>query len=134
MLQDDEFLLLLCLQGVAGAAARLAVSERTLRRAAAATGTSLRALVTEYRLKSAEKLFVEGRPVSAVAASLGYAPGDSFRRFIRKECGVSPSVLRRRLLQRLDRVDGPQTGPSQEHSAEPGGSGRLFGFWPKKRS
>lgn len=99
LLRDERFLLVLSLQGVPRAAASIGVSERTLRRAAITIGTSVRALVSAFQRQSAEKLFRGGSSISAVALSLGYAPGVSFGRFITREYGMPPSVLRRRLLQ-----------------------------------
>jgi AraC-like DNA-binding protein len=99
ILRDEQFLQLLSVQGVPQAAASVGVSERTLRRAAVTTGTSLRALVSQFQCKATEKLFQEGSSVSAVGARLGYTPGASFGRFISREYGIPPSALRRRLLQ-----------------------------------
>jgi AraC-like DNA-binding protein len=125
LLQDERFLLLLSLQGVPRAAASIGVSERTLRRAAVTTGTGVRALVCEFQCKATEKLFREGSSVCAVAARLGYAPGASFGRFISREYGMPPSVLRRRLLQGSLRpaLRGP-CGPLAHH-------GRLERLWPE---
>lgn len=99
LLRDERFLVVLSVQGVPRAAASVGVSERTLRRAAITTGTSVRVLVCEFQCKATEKLFREGCSVAAVGAALGYTPGASFGRFISKEYGMPPSVLRRRLLQ-----------------------------------
>ena len=98
-LQDEKLLLLLTVQGVPAAAKHLGVSERTVHRAAAAAGTNVRALVARFQRKVAERLLGKGRSIEEVAAALGYAYVTSLNRFISKEYGIPPSVLRRRLTQ-----------------------------------
>jgi len=100
-LQDEKLLLLLTVQGVPAAAKHLGVSERTVHRAAAAAGTNVRALVARFQRKVAERLLGKGRSIEEVAAALGYAYVTSLNRFISKEYGIPPSVLRRRLVGAL---------------------------------
>jgi AraC-like DNA-binding protein len=124
LFHDERFLLLLSVEGVPRAAASIGVSERTLRRAAVTTGTCVRAVVCDFQCMVTEKLFREGSSVCAVAARLGYSPGASFGRFITREYGMPPSVLRRRLLQgsHLPALRGPRA-PLAHY-------GRLERLWP----
>ena len=72
-------------------AARLALSERTLRRRLDAEGTSYRALVDEVRETLAEELLrTGGLSVEQVARRLGYAETASFTHAFTRWKGVSP--------------------------------------------
>ena len=76
-------------------AARLHMSERSLRRRLDLEGTSYRALVDEVREQLATELLVTGRlPVEAVARRLGYAETASFTHAFRRWKGVSPRTYR----------------------------------------
>jgi AraC-like DNA-binding protein len=79
------------LPNVTQVAARLAMSERTLRRRLAAQGTSFRALADEVREALAEELLTTGRlGVEQVARRLGYAETASFTHAFTRWKGVSP--------------------------------------------
>lgn len=72
-------------------AARLAVSDRTLRRRLTAEGTSFRALVDEVRVALAEELLSTGSlSVEQVARRLGYAETAAFTHAFRRWKGMSP--------------------------------------------
>lgn len=72
-------------------AARLAVSDRTLRRRLSEEGTSFRALVDEVRCALAEELLSTGSlTVEQVARRLGYAETASFTHAFSRWKGVSP--------------------------------------------
>lgn len=60
-----------------------------------ATGSSFRDLRAVALVERARQLLCEtARPVADVAAELGYAEERSFRRFLRKRTGLSPSTIR----------------------------------------
>lgn len=76
-------------------AARLHLSERSLRRRLAEEGTSYRALVEEVREQLATELLItSGLPVERVARQLGYAETASFTHAFRRWKGVSPRAYR----------------------------------------
>jgi AraC-like DNA-binding protein len=78
-------------------AARLSVSERTLRRRLADEGTSFRTLVEEVREALAEELLATGSlNVEQVARRLGYAETASFTHAFTRWKGVSPRAWLRR--------------------------------------
>ncbi len=78
--------------GMAEVAARLAVSERTLRRRLAESGSSFRDLRDEVRCALAEELLADGAlPVAAIAVRLGYAESASFIHAFQRWKGVSPA-------------------------------------------
>jgi AraC-like DNA-binding protein len=118
LLRNEKFLLLISTRGLSGAARTIGTSERTIQRAAAYLGTNIRALVAESHRKAAEDLFREGRAVSAVAESLGYTRAISFSRFISREFGMTPSMLRRHLIQ--DRLDAASPTPSSPFPSDAG--------------
>lgn len=65
------------------------------RRVREAAGASFRDLRAEAILARAREMLCEtDRPVADVAAELGYAEERSFRRFLRKRTGLSPSAIR----------------------------------------
>jgi AraC-like DNA-binding protein len=79
--------------GADAVAARLAVSERTLRRRLAGEGTSFRSLVDEVREALAEELLVPGSlTVEQVARRLGYAETASLTHAFTRWKGLPPSA------------------------------------------
>jgi AraC-like DNA-binding protein len=84
------------LPGAEVVAARLAVSERTLRRRLAEEGTSFRRLVEEVREALAEELLAtRSLTVEQVARRLGYAETASFTHAFTRWKGVSPRAWTR---------------------------------------
>lgn len=81
---------------VAGLAAELAVSERTLaRQVARACGLTPLALVQSVKLRRARTLLESSRmPVEQVATAVGYRDATALRRAMRKAEGVTPSQYR----------------------------------------
>lgn len=81
---------------VAGLAAQLGISERTLaRRVLAATGRSTSELIQSVRLNRARRLLEASRmSVAEVAAQVGYQDATALRRLMRKLFGVTPRQLR----------------------------------------
>jgi AraC-like DNA-binding protein/mannose-6-phosphate isomerase-like protein (cupin superfamily) len=76
-------------------AARLGLSEATLRRRLAAQGTQLRSLLLDERLEVAALLLRDPRvSVGEAALRCGYASGSKFARQFRKRFGVLPSRVR----------------------------------------
>ena len=58
-------------------------------------GESPARYVTRVRMRRAEEMLVDGRPVSQVAFSLGYDSDEGFRRAFQRHSGLSPSEWRR---------------------------------------
>ena len=54
-------------------------------------GVSFSSYLEMLRLRQAQKLLQEGRPVQDVAAAVGYSSDYSFRRAFKRVVGVSPS-------------------------------------------
>lgn len=78
------------------AAAALGTSERSLRRALAAEGTSFRLLLDEIRRRRADELlFGERLPVESVALRLGYSEPAAFIHAYRRWTGTTPAAARR---------------------------------------
>lgn len=77
----------------------LGISERTLRRRLETEGTSFRELHKEILMESARTLLAQGVTVDATAQRLGYAEASSFRRALKRLCGLSPSELRKNQQQ-----------------------------------
>jgi len=81
---------------IAEAAALLGVSERSLRRALRADGTSFRAIVDDVRLRKARQLLRDARwSIADVAQQLGYSEPASFIHAFKRWTGVPPAVFRR---------------------------------------
>ncbi|MGZ0153503.1 AraC family transcriptional regulator [Kribbella sp. WER1] len=81
-------------------AARLYLSDRTLRERLAAEGTSFRGLLDEIRERLAEELLLKGVPVTEIAQSLGYVELSSFSQAFRRWKGSSPRAYRASFLTR----------------------------------
>jgi transcriptional regulator GlxA family with amidase domain len=81
---------------IAGLAAAVAVSPKTLsRRIAAATGLSPVRFLQRRRVMEAVHLIeTTAMSVEAVAASVGYQDSTALRKIIRRELGTTPSALR----------------------------------------
>ncbi len=72
----------------------LGISERTLRRRLEQEGTHFRQLQQDTLLQTARNLLNQGLTVEVTARRLGYADASSFRRALKRICGVTPSDLR----------------------------------------
>lgn len=82
---------------LAGIAARLGVSERSLRRHLADEGTQFRALLGETRLAEARRLLADSRlPIAEIGLRLGFGDPACFRRLFRQASGISPRGWRAR--------------------------------------
>ena len=83
---------------LAGAAARLRLSPRTLQRQLAAEGGSYRAILEDVRFASARRLLVETRLTAGeIAFRLGYAEHPHFPRAFGRRSGCSPTDFRHRI-------------------------------------
>lgn len=92
-LTDDEAAVLIQ-TGVSGLARHFEMSPRTLRRACAEKGTSLRGFRALLVIAGATTLLDSGLPVSDVARRLGFSSSQVFARFLRRECGATAGHLR----------------------------------------
>jgi transcriptional regulator GlxA family with amidase domain len=96
-------------------AERACLSPRQLaRRFRAAFGTTPAAFVEEVRLSEAcRRLTARGASVKHVAASLGFASDDAFRRAFERRFGVAPSSYRARFRS----TPGSRTQRSKQENA-----------------
>jgi len=86
------------------AAARLCVSEATMRRRLAAEGTSFSEVLTDVRLAHGlELLQMTQHPITEIALACGYASPSHFSAAFRARFDLSPSEIRHANLQ-LDRI------------------------------
>lgn len=74
-------------------AAELGISDRSLRRQLAASGTSFAALHDDVRRQRAVDLLEQGTPVAVVADALGFSEPREFRRAFKRWSGVAPRTL-----------------------------------------
>ena len=82
---------------LAGAAAQLGMSERTLQRRLTDEGTSLQEILDECRRELAEKLLMETNlNLSEISERLGFSASSAFTRSAIRWFGVSPSAFRRK--------------------------------------
>ena len=85
--------------GVEAAARLVGVSGRTIRRRCELAGVSVSVLVRRVRLDATSRVFRNPVPTSVVARWLGFSNPDSYRRFVRREMGVSLKQVRRRVRE-----------------------------------
>lgn len=93
----DEALLLVVHQGVPALARMWGMSERTLRRRCALLGVCVGEQSASLKRDLTERLLAGDLPIASVAARLGFASSQTLARFVRREFGVTPTSLRRRL-------------------------------------
>lgn len=92
---DEEGRLLLVSSGVDAVADRACCSARTLRRRFAAAGLSVRESVRRIRRGVTVAAGRHRVPTSVVAKWLGFRSADTYRKFVRREMGVSVKSFRR---------------------------------------
>jgi AraC-like DNA-binding protein len=92
-----------------GAADRLEVSPRTLRRRLADEGTCWRALVHDALFAEAVTRLQEDASVRELAEELGFSDAANFTRFFRGRAGVPPSAYRDTLMQANELVSQRQS-------------------------
>lgn len=96
----DDQLDILVREGAKALARQEGVSLRTLRRRFKERGLTLAQARLTRKAAMAVNLFqVSTSSLRGVALQLGYAGTSSFGKFVRREFGVSPGILRRQLLQ-----------------------------------
>jgi AraC-like DNA-binding protein len=98
VLAEAEALVLVS-SGVEAAARLVGVSGRTIRRRCEVAGVSVSVLVHRVRLDATSRVFRIPVPTSVVARWLGFTNPDAYRRFVRREMGVSVKQLRRRVRE-----------------------------------
>lgn len=89
---------------LAGIAAQLHVSERTLRRQLTSEGSSFHEIHDRLRIDRAYALLRERGPtIASVGAAIGYKDPRDFRRAFKRLTGETPRALRERLLAEMAR-------------------------------
>lgn len=96
---DEEDGLLFVAAGLKAVAERKGCCVRTVRRQLVAAGVIGGDLVHRIRLRMTETALENRVPVSLLAKWLGFASPDAYRRFIRREFGVSVKKLRCRVRE-----------------------------------
>lgn len=101
-------------------AARLAVSQRTLRRHLRALGTSYRAILRDFRLELAVGWLGESRlSVEEIADRLGYTEASTFRSAFRRWTGFSPRTFRQRCPRETFGSGFQPDAPARDRFREP---------------
>lgn len=98
VLEEDDALVLVS-EGVEAVAERCGVCGRTIRRRCETAGSPVNELVRRVRLSATERAFRVPVPTHVVARWLGFGNTDAYRRFVRREMGVSVKELRLRVRE-----------------------------------
>lgn len=96
-LLDEETVLFLLRSGIRLGAGIFGVSERTLRRRFQKQGLRLSDLLSERRRSEALRLLAGDLPLKSIALLLGFASTQTLARYLRREFGVTATVLRKEL-------------------------------------
>jgi hypothetical protein len=96
-LLDDETVLFLLRSGIRPGAGLFGVSERTLRRRFQQQGLCLSDLLSQRRRTEALRLLAGNLPLKSIAVLLGFASTQTLARYLRREFGVTATVLRKEL-------------------------------------
>lgn len=96
---DEGEALVLIAHGLAAAARKSGVSDRTLRRRFEAAGTSVSRVVYRTRVEATVRACDAAVPTTVVARWLGFASTDAYRRFVKRELRVSIKELRPRVRE-----------------------------------
>lgn len=96
---DEGAALALVAHGLEAAARRSGVSERTIRRRFEAAGSSVSRVIYRTRVEATLRACGAAVPTTVVARWLGFTSTDAYRRFVKREVGVSIKGLRRRVRQ-----------------------------------
>jgi AraC-like DNA-binding protein len=103
---------------IAGAAAAVGSSARTLQRELAREGLTYRRLVDEVRFHQARRLLSDPRlRLIDITDRLGFSDAGSFSRSFRRWSGMPPRVYRRRLLRGDRASSAAYAVPSPEPAA-----------------
>ena len=95
--EDDAFALVA--HGLREVAQRTAVSERTIRRRFVAAGTPVHVVVRRVRMEVTRSALVASVPTTVIARWLGFTNPEAYRRFVRREMGVSIREMRARVRE-----------------------------------
>lgn len=101
-LLDEETVLFLLRSGIRLGAGLFGVSERTLRRRFQQQGLCLSDLLSERRRSEALRLLAGDFPLKSIALLLGFASTQTLARYLRREFGVTATVLRKELRPGID--------------------------------
>ena len=98
LLAEDDALALVA-HGLREVALRKAVSERTIRRRFDAAGTPVHVVVHRVRIEVTRSALVADVPTTVIARWLGFTNPEAYRRFVRRETGVSIREIRTRVRE-----------------------------------
>lgn len=96
---DEGEALVLIAHGLAAAARQSGVSDRTVRRRFEAAGTSVSRVVRQTRVEATIRACGAAVPTTVIARWLGFTNPDAYRRFVRRELGVSIKKPRPRVRE-----------------------------------
>mgnify|MGYP002354861830 CR=1 FL=1 len=96
LLAEDDALALVA-HGLREVAQRTAASERTIRRRFDEAGKPVHTVVRRVRIEAPRCMLVDPVPTTVIARWLGFANPEAYRRFARREMGISFRELRARV-------------------------------------
>jgi len=96
LLAEDDALALVA-HGLRAVAQRAAVSERTIRRRFDAAGKPVHTVVHRVRIEATRCALAASVPTTVIARWLGFTNTDAYRRFVRREMGVSIREMKNRV-------------------------------------
>ena len=96
----EEDALALVAHGLREVALRTAVSERTIRRRFDAAGKPVHTVVHRVRIKATRCALAASVPTNVIARWLGFTNTEAYRRFVRREMGVSIREMKVRVALR----------------------------------
>lgn len=99
LLAEDDALALVA-HGLREVAQRTAVSERTIRRRFDAAGKPVHTVVYSVRIEATRCALAASVPTTVVARWLGFTNTEAYRRFVRREMGVSIREMKNRVALR----------------------------------
>ncbi len=99
LLAEDDALALVA-YGLREVALRTAVSERTIRRRFVAAGKPVHTVVHRVRIKATRCALAASVPTNVIARWLGFTNTEAYRRFVRREMGMSIREMKVRVSPR----------------------------------
>ncbi len=104
LLEEDDALALVA-HGLREVALRKAVSERTIRRRFVAAGTPVHTVVYRVRIEATRCVLAASVPTTVIARWLGFTNTEAYRRFVRREMGMSIREMKHRVRESAEFVD-----------------------------
>ena len=103
LLAEDDALALVA-HGLREVALRMAVSERTIRRRFDAAGTPVHVVVHRVRIEVTRCALAASVPTTVIARWLGFTNPEAYRRFVRREMGMTIREIRAHVRESAESV------------------------------